>query len=68
MKEFNLEQAKMGKPVCTRNGRKVRIIYYEKKGLRPIVALIEDKNDEYVHAYSDSGDYDSPAIIRLLTL
>ena len=29
MKPFNLEEAKVGKPVCTRNGRRVEIISFE---------------------------------------
>lgn len=30
LKPFNLEQAKAGKPVCTRDGRKVRIICFDR--------------------------------------
>lgn len=40
-KEFNLEAAKAGKPVCTRDGRSVRIICFDAKGDKPIIALIE---------------------------
>lgn len=41
MKEFNLEAAKAGKPVCTRDGRKARIICFDKKGgEHSIVALV----------------------------
>lgn len=29
MKPFNLEEAKAGKPVCTRDGRRVEIISFE---------------------------------------
>ena len=40
-KEFDLEAAKSGKPVCTRDGRKARIICFDVvKARRPIVALI----------------------------
>ena len=44
MKPFNLEQAKAGAPVCTRDGRPVRIVCYDLKGYKnyPILALIED--------------------------
>ena len=44
MKPFNLEQAKAGAPVCTRNGQPVRIVCYDLKGYKnyPILALIED--------------------------
>lgn len=53
LKPFDLEAAKKGKPVCTRAGRKARIICFDKKGtITPIIALIEDKNgdeDTYFH-------------------
>ena len=43
MKPFNLEQAKAGAPVCTRNGQPVRIVCYVLKGYKdyPILALVE---------------------------
>ena len=44
LKEFNLEAAKAGKPVCTRDGRKARIICFDRKDNTPIVALIECVN------------------------
>ena len=40
MKPFDLELAKQGKPVCTRDGWKARIICWDKKGIQPIVALV----------------------------
>ena len=40
-KPFDLEAAKAGKPVCTRDGRKARIICFDAKGDKPIIALIE---------------------------
>lgn len=55
LKEFNLEAAKAGKPVCTRDGRKARIICWDKKGLVPIVALIEHENSEIFLAYYNNG-------------
>lgn len=55
MKPFDLEAAKAGKPVCTRDGRKVRIICWDKKGLVPIVALIEHENSEIFLAYYNNG-------------
>ena len=50
LKSFNLEDAKAGKPVCTRDGRKARIICFDKKYIRPIVALVDhwDEADEEV--------------------
>ena len=41
LKPFSLEAAKAGKPVCTRDGRKARIICFDRKDNTPIVALIE---------------------------
>lgn len=46
MKPFNLEAAKAGKPVCTRDGRKARIICFDRNWEYPIVALIECENGE----------------------
>lgn len=43
MKEFNLELAKAGHPVQTRDGRPARIICYDRKDNEyPIVALINE--------------------------
>ena len=41
LKPFDLEAAKSGKPVCTRDGRKARIVCFDAKGDKPIIALIE---------------------------
>lgn len=46
LKEFDLEAAKAGKPVCTRGGRKVRIICFDAKGDKPIIALVEAKGNK----------------------
>lgn len=40
LRPFDLEAAKAGKPVYTRDGRKVRIICFDAKCIKPIVALI----------------------------
>lgn len=56
LKPFDLEAAKAGKPVCTRDGRKVRIICWDKKGNYPIVALIQDnENSEHIEYYTENG-------------
>lgn len=55
LKPFDLEAAKLGKPVCTRYGRKARIIYFDAKGDYPIVALIETGNGEKVGQYMIDG-------------
>ena len=40
LKPFDLEAAKAGKPVCTRDGKKARIICFDRKDIKPIVALV----------------------------
>lgn len=60
MKEFDLEAAKAGKPVCTRDGRAARIICWDMKdtgGLlrTPIVALINIDGSEVVRCYDEHG-------------
>ena len=56
LKPFDLEKAKEGKPVCTRDGRKARIICFNRNDLYPIVALIEcEDGKEIVEAYSNEG-------------
>lgn len=65
MHPFNLEAAKHGQPVCTRDGRKVRIICFDYKGdanAYPILALISTTNqrgvpDEIITKYTEDGKY-----------
>lgn len=57
LKKFDLEAAKAGKPVCTRDGRKVRIICFDAECNKPIVALIYDCNKETVFQYLKSGRF-----------
>lgn len=55
LKPFDLNAAKAGKPVCTRDGRKARIICFNTKTLcdYPIIALVENAdNSIYEAAYS----------------
>lgn len=57
-KPFDLEAAKSGKPVCTRNGQEVRIICFDAKLKNyPIVALVKEKGStqEYLHTYTNEG-------------
>lgn len=55
LKPFDLQKAKAGKPVCTRDGRKARIICFDKVDKRPIVALILDDGCEFVYEYLSDG-------------
>ena len=61
LKPFNLEAAKAGKPVCTRDGRKARIICFDRRLFYknvsyPILALVEcyDGEDD-VCGYNEKG-------------
>lgn len=53
LKPFDLEAAKQGKPVCTRDGRKARIICFDAKFPKTgnIVTLVEKENGEEVTLY-----------------
>lgn len=56
LKEFNLEAAKAGKPVCTRDGRKARIICFDLNNKNfPIVAIINCDSEENVYQYDIDG-------------
>ena len=57
LKPFDLEKAKAGKPVCTRDGRKARIICFDAKGTFSIIALIDEKVEEFVLSYTADGKY-----------
>lgn len=57
LKPFDLEAAKAGKLVCTRDGRKARIICFDAKCNKPIVALIYDCNKETVLQYLENGRF-----------
>lgn len=57
MKKFDIELAKQGKPVCTKDGRLVRILWYDRRGMYPIVAIISNANNDLVYAYTESGSY-----------
>lgn len=57
MKPFNIELAKAGYPVCTRNGRKARIICFDVKGnAYPIIALVEECGHETTMYYNERGE------------
>lgn len=57
MKPFNLEAAKAGNPVCTRDGRKARIICFDLKNDEyPIVAAVENDSSETLFSYTTNGE------------
>ena len=55
LKPFDLDAAKAGKPVCTRDGRKARIICFDAKGDKPIIALVEMGTAETPNNYPIDG-------------
>lgn len=56
MKPFDIELAKAGHPVCTRNGRKARIICFDVKNSDyPIIALVEDGESEAAIYFNERG-------------
>ena len=54
-KSFNLEAAKSGKPVCTRDGRKAKIICFSIRNTRPIVAVISNPDGDDIRLYYSNG-------------
>ena len=55
LKPFDLETAKAGKPVCTRDGRKARIISCSLRNKNfPIAAIVEDE-EENVYQFEANG-------------
>lgn len=60
---FDINLAKQGKPVCTRDGRKARIICFDKVDNtinKPIVALVTyNDGQEYSNMYYSNGKYNT---------
>ena len=60
MKPFNLEEAKTGAPVCTRDGHTARIICWNRKhAVYPIIALIYYSTgcEEDISTHTENGNY-----------
>ena len=62
LKPFDIQKAREGKPVCTRDGRKARIICFDakRKDGKSIIALVPSKNYlgfEDLIAYRNDGNY-----------
>jgi hypothetical protein len=57
MRNFDLEAAKAGVPVCTRSGLEARIICYDRRGDSDcrMVALVNAGYEERVQYYSQAG-------------
>lgn len=61
MKPFDLEAAKRGAAVCTRDGSCVRIVCTDCRGEDPIVALVDYETGEDVSTYNSRGRYHGSA-------
>ena len=57
LKPFDLQKAREGKPVCIRDGRKARIVCFDRVDSKPILALVRstDGKGEDVFDYFVSG-------------
>ena len=64
LKPLDIQKAREGKPVCTRDGRKARIICFDSNGGRPIVALVTecDDEEEIPYKYHCDGSYNCQSI------
>lgn len=69
---FDINLAKQGKPVCTRDGRKARIICFDRidstRCNLPIVALVQCEETEVLQLYHDDGKCDVKADLDLMML
>jgi hypothetical protein len=52
MKPFDIEKARSGHPVCTRDGRDVEILKFDLKSRHPIVGIIDNR---FVNTWPESG-------------
>lgn len=59
LKPFDIQKAKEGKPVCTRDGRKARIICFDAKGNKPLIILSEIDGKEVILRYTEKGQSDN---------
>lgn len=57
--DFNIDAAEQGEVVRTRGGLPVRILCYDAKGDKPIVAIIENENEDKVVRYTVTGKVDN---------
>ena len=58
MKPFNLEEAKAGMPVCTKNGKDARIICFDSKvnsNETNMIVLVAEGDTELIYTYNNDG-------------
>lgn len=59
MKPFDIEKAKAGQPICTRDKRSVRIVCFDMNNIQPIVAIVKEYSTvENVYLYCKNGRAD----------
>lgn len=66
MKPFDLEAAKAGAPVCTRDGRSARIICTDCRGVDSVLALVDYGASESLKGYKPTGNYGGPDYLDLM--
>lgn len=69
MKPFDVELAKQGKPVCTRDGRKAIFLTTLSNKSFPVVAIVSCGQEENVYQYDINGiceEYDSNLDLMML--
>ena len=59
---FDLSKAKSGRKLYTRDGKMARIVDFESKGTRPIVALVTEDEEEVPYKYNIDGSYNCSQI------
>lgn len=68
-KPFNLEEAKAGKPIVTREGNPARVLCFDKKGMYPVIALVDFGDIEEALSYDleGKGGYGSSLLMKVET-
>lgn len=59
MKEFDLQMAKEGHPVCTRDGKPARIICFDlkdSKGYNIVACITNENGTEEIATFTDQGE------------
>lgn len=59
LKPFDIQKAREGKPVCTRDGRKARIICFDAEGNKPLIVLSKINGQEVILRYTKKGQSDN---------
>lgn len=58
MRPFNYEEARAGKPICTRDGREARIVDWDYEENYPLVVIITEKDGtKHINSYTEKGAF-----------